>query len=105
MVDRHDEIPLTLPLLRSGPLPLPFHGRGASGVPLPLAGEGGAQPQAGRVRGLFPSLRQSLSSALIDVEDRVFASTRFTITAQASDGPIVPSASGLPGRLPGTTTE
>jgi hypothetical protein len=37
---------------------------------------------------------------LIDVFARVWASTRFTITAQASE--CVPSADG---RLPGTTTD
>ncbi len=48
---------------------------------------------------------QSRSSSLIEVRLRVFASTRLTMTQQARLGPGVPSASGLPGRLPGTTTE
>ena len=39
------------------------------------------------------------------VFDRVRSSTRFTITAQPSDGPGAPSGSVLPGKLPGTTTE
>jgi hypothetical protein len=40
------------------------------------------------------------SKSLIEVFDRVCASTRFTMTAQFSD--YLPSAVG---RLPGTTTE
>ena len=44
--------------------------------------------------------RQSRRSSLIDVLERVFSSTRLTITAHARPGP--PS---LPGRTPGTTTE
>src|SRR3546814_20661894 len=43
---------------------------------------------------------QSRSSSLIPVLARVLASTRLTITAQYSDGPGVPSGSGLPGREP-----
>ena len=50
-------------------------------------------------------IAQSRSSSLIEVLARVRSSTRLTITAQASDGPGLPSASGRPGRLPGTTTE
>ena len=41
----------------------------------------------------------------MDVFARVRASTRLTMTAQASDGPGEPSGNGLPGRPPGTTTE
>lgn len=41
------------------------------------------------------------SSSLIEVLERVCASTRFTITAQARLG----DAGVLPGRVPGTTTE
>ena len=40
-----------------------------------------------------------------DVFDRVFSSTCLMMTAQKSDGPCDPSASGLPGSVPGTTTE
>ena len=64
----------------------------------------------GAVRGLsggrtfvfYPA--QSRSRSLMEVFDRVFASTRFTMTAQYRPGPGVPSAMGLPGRVPGTTT-
>ena len=48
---------------------------------------------------------QSRSSSLMLVLERVCASTRFTITAQYSDGPGSPSGQGLPGMLPDTTTE
>ena len=51
------------------------------------------------------SRTQSRSSSLIEVFERVCASTRLTITAQYRLGPGLPSGSGLPGRLPGTTTE
>lgn len=47
---------------------------------------------------------QSRSRSLMEVFDRVFASTRFTMTAQYRPGPGVPSAMGLPGMVPGTTT-
>ena len=57
----------------------------------------------------FNSMRrrphQSRNSSLTEVLDRVFSSTFLMITAQESDGPGVPSASGLPGSDPGTTTE
>ena len=48
---------------------------------------------------------QSRRSSLMLVFARVCASTRFTITAQASEGPGEPSGRGLPGSEPGTTTE
>ena len=48
---------------------------------------------------------QSRNRSLTEVFERVFSSTCLMITAQESDGPGDPSASGLPGRLPGTTTE
>ena len=48
---------------------------------------------------------QSRSNSLTEVLERVFSSTCLMITAQASDGPGDPSASGLPGSAPGTTTE
>lgn len=48
---------------------------------------------------------QSRSNSLIAVFCRVCASTRLTITAQDRLGPGDPSGRGLPGRLPGTTTE
>ena len=48
---------------------------------------------------------QSRSRSLMLVLDRVCSSTRFTITAQDSAGPGVPSGKGRPGRVPGTTTE
>ncbi len=48
---------------------------------------------------------QSRNSSLIDVFERVFPSTRLTMTAQASEGPGVPSGNGFPGNAPGTTTE
>lgn len=54
---------------------------------------------------LRPPSAQSRKSSLMLVFDRVCASTRFTITAQDSDGPGEPSGSGLPGSEPGTTTE
>ena len=50
-------------------------------------------------------VHQSRSRSLTDVFDRVFSSTCLMITAQDKDGPGVPSASGLPGNVPGTTTE
>ncbi len=52
-----------------------------------------------------PGTHQSRSSSLTDVFDRVFSSTCLMITAQESDGPGDPSARGLPGSVPGTTTE
>ena len=48
---------------------------------------------------------QSRSNSLTEVFERVFSSTFLMMTAQASDGPGAPSASGLPGSVPGTTTE
>ena len=48
---------------------------------------------------------QSRKSSLMLVLERVRSSTCLTITAQARDGPGSPFASGLPGKLPGTTTE
>ena len=47
---------------------------------------------------------QSRSNSLMLVLARVFSSTRLTMTAQARLGAGSPSARGLPGRLPGTTT-
>jgi len=44
-------------------------------------------------------------AAMMEVFERVCSSTVFTITAQYSDGPCVPSGSGLPGMDPDTTTE
>lgn len=48
---------------------------------------------------------QSRSSSLTDVLARVPASTVLTMTAQYNDGLGEPSAYGLPGSEPGTTTE
>ena len=53
----------------------------------------------------FVARRQSRNKSLIPVLERVCASTVFTITAQYSDGPGVPSGKGLPGSEPDTTTE
>src|SRR5262245_5024272 len=59
-----------------------------------------------RLHLLGPSARaQSLSNSLIEVLARVRSSTVFTMTAQYSDGPGVPSGSGFPGMAPETTTE
>ena len=48
---------------------------------------------------------QSRSNSLIEVLERVFSSTVFTITAQYVEGPQFCPGIGLPGRLPDTTTE
>ena len=58
----------------------------------------------------FDSMRrrqphQSRRRSLTEVFERVFSSTCLMITAQDSDGPGEPLASGLPGSVPGTTTE
>ena len=66
-------------------------------------GDGGAADQClGKGDGVGG---QSRSNSLIEVLERVRSSTRLTITAQYSDGPGVPSGKGLPGSVPGTTTE
>ena len=52
-----------------------------------------------------PMSAQSRSSSLMLVLARVFSSTCLTMTAQAWCGPAPPFFPGLPGRLPGTTTE
>src|SRR5271165_2921760 len=60
---------------------------------------------AQQVLGESDRVDHARSSSLIEVLERVCASTRFTITAQARFGPGVPSGSGRPGSVPGTTTE
>jgi hypothetical protein len=55
--------------------------------------------------GTVPNWPQSRSNSLIAVFARVCASTRLTMTAQARFGPGDPSVNGLPGKVPGTTTE
>ena len=59
----------------------------------------------GEPRGRVFPVHQSRNSSLIDVFDRVCASTVFTMTAQYSDGPGDPFGRALPGKDPGTTTE
>ena len=62
-------------------------------------------PSTGDPRTGADATGQSRRRSFTDVLERVCSSTRLTMTAQDNDGPGVPSGSGAPGSVPGTTTE
>ena len=67
---------------------------------------GRAADQLARKRdGIGSHAAQSRRSSLMLVFERVCSSTRLTMTAQYSAGVGAPFGPGLPGKVPGTTTE